>query len=84
MSRNRHLIIGSLTTLCATIGGEIIIQWYYVAVIAQQRTQMDMYIQYELLATAGSGDLSLETLNVLNIILIGCGNIVADGLMVRQ
>lgn len=29
-SRNRLLIIGSLTALCATLIGDVALQWYYI------------------------------------------------------
>jgi len=83
-SRKRKLITASLTALCAIIVGEIVTQWYYTAVITQQPTKMDMYIQYDVLSADGNGDLSAGMLNIFNDILIFGGNIIADGLMVRR
>jgi len=76
--------MGSLTALFVTIVGEIILQWYYVAVVAQQPTKLDTYIKYELLDAPGNGKLSVEMLNLLNLIFTTCGNIMADFLMVSE
>lgn len=83
-SRNRQIIIGSLTALCVTIAGNLILQWYYIDVVTQQPTKMDMYIRYESVNSATSHSASVEIPSILNYIFMTCGNIVADGLMVRQ
>ena len=72
------VIIGSLTTLFVSVIIQIVLQWYYLSelIVARKATKMDMY-KFLL-----NHDIPKFT-DILDTALAICGNMVADGLMVR-